>query len=369
MIVQKLIDEVNGQVQEQKSLQDLIRESLIPQGVEIPKPDLVFGINDIPIFTKKSISTLIGRAKAGKTTVTAWIVSQSIKSNINVLWIDTEQGLYYGSRTQHWVLSMSGLSGSDSLQFYDLKVFNPKQRIEMVELIIKEFKPDLVVIDGIRDLVFDINNPDEATLTTGSLMRWADQYDCHILNLLHQNKGNDHARGHLGTEMINKSETVIKVERDEEKLIICTPEFTRSEPFEVFAFERDNHGMPQLVEGYAGKITTSVGNSKRRTIDPTDLNYAHVHPEVIEKVFSKSEYLKYNDLIENIKYYFQLNDVELGRNKAIEFATHYIMCNAIWKNPYVKGYAKYQKHPDYNGSMFTANTAKSFEVDKNDTPF
>lgn len=365
MIVQKLIDDVNSQAPEQKSLIDLILESLIPQGVEVPKPDLVFGINGIPVFTKKSISTLIGRAKAGKTTVTAWIVSQSINKDINVLWVDTEQGLYYGSRTQHWVLSMAGLKGSDSLQFYDLKIFNPKQRIEMVELIIKEFKPDLVVIDGIRDLVFDINNPDEATVTTGNLMRWADQYDCHILNLLHQNKGNEHARGHLGTEMINKSETVIKVERNEDKLIVCTPEFTRSEPFETFAFDRDDHGMPQIVDGYAVKITTSVGKSGRRSIDPTDLSYSHVHPEIIDKVFSKSEYLKYSDLIDNIKYYFQLNGVDLGRNKAIEFATHYIMCGAIWKNTYVKGYAKYQKHPKYTGLEFTANVP----VVSDDAPF
>lgn len=365
MIVQKLIDNINKEAEEVKSIQDFIKESLIPQGVEIPKPDLVFGINGIPVFTKKSISTLIGRAKSGKTTVTAWVVSQSIRNDINVLWLDTEQGLYYGSRTQHWVLSMSGLQGSDNLQFYDLKTFSPSKRVEMIELIIKEFKPDLVVVDGIRDLVFDINNPEEATIRTGDLMRWADQYDCHIMNILHQNKGNEHARGHLGTEMINKSETVIKVEQNEDKLIVCTPEFTRSEPFETFAFDRNEHGMPQLVEGFAGKISTTVGKSAKRNIDPTDLAYASVHPDIIDKAFSKSEYLKYNDLVQNIKYYFQLNGVEMGRNKAIEFVTHYMMMGIIWQNPYVKGYAKYQKNPKYEGTPFTAN----MPIQTDDVPF
>lgn len=370
MIVQELIDNINKEGESQKTVQDLIRESLIPQGVSIPEPDLVFGINGVPIFTKKSISTLIGRAKSGKTTVTAWVVSQSIKSEINVLWIDTEQGLYYGSRTQFWILSMSGLSKSEALKFYDLKIYSPNERVEMIELIIKELKPDLVVIDGIRDLVFDINNPEEATRRTGDLMRWADQYNCHILNILHQNKGNEHARGHLGTEMINKSESVIKVEQNEDKLIICTPEYTRSKAFEVFAFDRDEKGMPVLVDGYAGKITTTMGSSSKKGIDPTDIAYNVVHEEIVDYAFSKQEYLKYEELLNNVRHYFQTNGTEIGRNKANEFAVHYIMIGIIWKNPYIKGYAKYQKNPKFNPLILVNHkTGPTVLVDDEEPPF
>lgn len=379
MQVEALIKDINDSAPDVKSLQDEIRASLIPQGIEVPKPDLVFGINGVPVFTKKSISTLIGKAKSGKTTATAWIVSQSIKAEISVLWIDTEQGLYYGSRTQHWVLSMSGMTSSKHLQFYDLKIYNPNKRIEMIEEIMKVFKPDLVIVDGIRDLVFDINNPEEATTRTGDLMRWAEVYNCHILNILHQNKGNEHARGHLGTEMINKSETVIKIELNEEKLIVCSPEYTRSEPFEVFAFDRDDRGMPQLIEGYSGMISTTVGKSSKRSVDPTDPSYNHAHLDIIEKVFSKEEYLKYNDLVQNVRYYFQLNGVEMGRNKSIEFVTHYMMTGIIWKNPYVKGFAKYQKNPKWDPLTMPVSTAaqttpalakaESITADQRDAPF
>ena len=34
-------------------------------------------------------------------------------------------------------------------------------------------------------------------------------------HLLHQNKGDEHARGHIGTELSNKAETVLQVEKDE----------------------------------------------------------------------------------------------------------------------------------------------------------
>jgi KaiC/GvpD/RAD55 family RecA-like ATPase len=369
-VIQLVKDISDSAPPEGKTLQDIIRESLIPQGVEVPKPDLVFGINGIPICTKKSISTLIGRAKSGKTTVTAWIVSQSIQDSTRVLWIDTEQGLYYGSRTQHWILNMSGLTTSPHLQFYDLKVFNPTKRIEMIEEIIKIVKPDLVIIDGVRDLVFDINSPEEATMRTGDLMRWAEQYNTHILTILHQNKGNEHARGHLGTEMINKSETVVKIEVNEDKLIICSPEYTRSQPFEPFAFDRDEHGMPQLVEGFSGAITASGGEKDgKRAIDPTDPKWNPAHLDIVNKVFSKEEYLKYDDLMQNIKYYFQLYGVEMGLNKSREFATHYMMVGIIWKNPYVKGYAKYQKNPKFIGFSATGGVVDITPTTGKDAPF
>jgi hypothetical protein len=354
MKVVDLINQISNDAPVERTLQDIIMESLIPQGIEVPKPEIVFGVNGIPIFTKKSISVLIGRAKSGKTTVTSWIVSQSILNSIKVLWIDTEQGLYYGSRTQHWILSMSGLTASPHLQFYDLKIFSPTKRIEMIEEIIKMFAPDLVVVDGIRDLVFDINNPEEATNRTGDLMRWAEIYDCHILNILHQNKGNEHARGHLGTEMINKSESVIKVEVGEDKLIVCSPEYTRSAPFIPFAFDRDENGMPQIVEGFSGSITTSGGSSTKKAIDPTDTSWNPAHIEIVDFVFSNREYLKYSEMIDFIWNYFQKNGGSVGKSKARDFIAHYLLTGIVWVNPYVKGHAKYQKNPKWSGFPYVA---------------
>ena len=169
-----------------KTISDLISEALVPQGVEIPKPEIIFGIADIPMFTKKSLSVLKGQAKAGKTTATAWITANVINQHINVLWIDTEQGLYYASRTQSWILRIAGLERSEHLNMYDLKIHSPTKRIEIIEELISSDMFDLIIVDGIRDLVFDINSPEEATITVNRLMRWADLYDCHVLNIIHQ---------------------------------------------------------------------------------------------------------------------------------------------------------------------------------------
>ncbi|QEL01112.1 AAA family ATPase [Olivibacter sp. LS-1] len=330
MEVKHLINNIASSAKESKSLSDLIDEALIPQGVDIPKPESILELNGIPVFTKKSISTLVGKAKSGKTTVTSWLASRSI-SNLKVLWVDTEQGQYYASRTQHWILLMAGMTTSENLKFYDLKIHNPNKRVEMIQVLIEEYKPDIVIIDGIRDLVFDINSPEEATLMLGDLMRWAEEFNCHILSILHLNKGNDSARGHLGTEMINKSETVMKVELEEDKrLIVCSPEYTRSEPFQSFAFDRDDRGIPQIVDGFSGKITTKAGDNRSRQINPSDYELS-VHKEIISQAFKGSESLSYGELQNAIIVACELYDMPIGVGKSKVFIQHYLQQEIVLK--------------------------------------
>lgn len=310
-----------------KSIEDLINESLVPQGVEIPKPELIFGLGDIPIFTKKSLSVLKGPAKVGKTTVTAWLTAQVIRDDINVLWIDTEQGMYYASRTQHWVLRIAGLEKCSFLNMYDLKIHNPVKRIEIIESLIKREIFDMIILDGIRDLVFDINSPEEATNITGNLMRWADVHDCHILSIIHQNKGSEHARGHLGTELINKSETVIKVIKGDDGVVMCEPEFTRGMPFEMFGFDRDAYGIPHLVT-VQKKVNTGESNSRK--ITPTDLPKSQ-HIEILVTAFNGSEEVSYGDLQNDISAAFGHFGVDMGVNKIKTFISWYTQNNILEK--------------------------------------
>lgn len=327
--------EVNHQdANEEKTIFDLIDLALIPQGVEIPRPEIVFALDNIPIFTKKSISTLTGKAKAGKTTVSAWVVAQSIVNDMKVIWIDTEQGLYYGSRTQHWVLIIAGMIQSDNLKFYDLKVHNPTVRANILQEILKIEEPDLVIIDGIRDLVFDINSPEEATIMTGNLMKWAETHDCHIMNILHLNKGNEQVRGHLGTEMINKSESVIKVEKQDDSTTVCTAEYTRSEAFQPFAFQRDDRGIPFMVDGF--KQTASSGESNKNRFKPTDSD-PETHKGMLKTIFGSEESMSYGELQHGIISQYEQHDIPMGLSKSKMFIAFYIQNGYISKLPPVEG--------------------------------
>lgn len=306
---------------EEKDYKSIAESCRIPQGIEVPKPETVFDLEGIPVFTKKSISTVIAKAKAGKTTVTAWIMANAIKSGINVLWLDTEQGLYYGSRTQFWILSIAGLPLSDFLKFYDIKIYHPSERILIVQALIEGLKPDIVVIDGIRDLVLDINSPEEATTITGDLMRWAELHSCHIVNIIHQNKGDGHARGHLGSELINKSECVLKVTQNDAMEIVVEPEFTRGLPFNSIAFTRDDNGLPVLIENWApvtGSKTTG------RIMGPSDTP-PESHIAIVSDTFKITPSMIRSELTiaaqANLKRW--LNVTTFGMNRVSEWIHHW----------------------------------------------
>src|SRR5690606_3163275 len=137
--MEDLINEINESAVPSQTIEDIVELSIIPQGIEVPQPETIFGMGGIPVFTKKSISLLKGQAKAGKTTVTSWVTAQIIPNDIRVLWIDTEQGLYYGSRTQFWVLQQAGMEKCENLIFLDVKIYDPKKRIAITEAAIKQF--------------------------------------------------------------------------------------------------------------------------------------------------------------------------------------------------------------------------------------
>lgn len=328
MTADEIISDIQKGAIPSKTVADFAEEAYIPQGIEIPRPESVFIMDGISVFSKKSLSTLIGKAKSGKTTCTAWMVAQILKSELKVLWIDTEQGLYYSSRTQFWVLSIYGSPKCDNLLFYDLKLHGPTKRVEIIEILIHEKKPDLIILDGIRDLVFDINEPKEATNTVQKLMQWAEEYNCHICSILHQNKGNEHARGHLGSEMINKSESVIKVEKDEDRNItICSPEFTRGEPFGTYAFERDGAGMPQIIN-YQPNITANEANGRKHL--PKDIDKI-THTKIILQAFGSEEKLSYAYLTSAIAASFELNGIPMGISKCKSFIAYYLLIGYIIK--------------------------------------
>ena len=127
-----------------------------------------------------------------------------------------------------------------NLKFCHLRaIADPNERREIIRYAIYNTpNVGLVVIDGIRDLMLDINNSTEATKLVGDLMQWTSEQNIHIQTVLHLNKGDDNARGHIGTELNNKAETVLQITRDNtlpERSIVA-PAIIRSKPFGKFAF-------------------------------------------------------------------------------------------------------------------------------------
>lgn len=115
----------------------------------------------------------------------------------------------------------------------------------------------LIVIDGIRDLLTDINNPDQSTVLVTKLMQWTKVYNIHASVVLHENPGSDKLRGHLGTEVQNKAESVISIEKPLENPEISRviPKFIRgAREFEEFAFTINEDALPEKANYIAGNF-------------------------------------------------------------------------------------------------------------------
>jgi hypothetical protein len=63
-------------------------------------------------------------------------------------------------------------------------------------------------------------------------------YNIHIHTVLHLNKSDDNTRGHIGTELNNKAETVMKIIKSEINPDVSEvrPMITREKEFSNFAF-------------------------------------------------------------------------------------------------------------------------------------
>lgn len=251
------------QVNKIKSNPELLKESEVKATDEIKEDptclSILQGIKEIPLLTLGNFSAIIGPAKSRKTFFLSLLLStlsgigilqSKFKKNLSgrVILFDTEQSKFH---VQKFVKRIIRMSENDKLfSAYSLRPFAPQRRIELIEEQIYNTKNlKVIAIDGVRDLVRNINSEEEATEVVSKLMRWTHDLNIHIITIIHMNKADQSARGHIGTEIQNKSETVISVTKD-----IGLPDssdvehkFARGLDFEKFSFNI-NGGLPEINE-------------------------------------------------------------------------------------------------------------------------
>lgn len=214
------------------------------------------------ICTLGNFSAIKGKAKSKKTFFMTLLMAKCldisqdtgiIKNDLNgkkVIYIDTEQSNFHVWNVMDRICRLNGYrTQPDNLFGYCLRPFETALRIQLVEKIIYDnLNVGLVVIDGIRDLVKDINSQEEATNTVNMLMKWTHERDIHISLVLHENKGDNNLRGHIGTEVANKSETVISVTKHDtvKNMSIVQADYIRDIDFDTFSFRIDESGLPRI---------------------------------------------------------------------------------------------------------------------------
>jgi hypothetical protein len=188
---------------------------------------------------------------------------------------------------------------TDNLTVFCLRSLRPSERLEFVEAEIKRAENlGLVIIDGVKDLVTSINDEEQATAIASKLLKWTEDYEIHIINVLHQNKSDQNARGHIGTELVNKAETVLEVSKSEgnNEISVVTPIQTRQIEPPTIAFEINDQGLPICVEDFEIRTET-----KKDKFDITKITDAQIN-KLLSKVYAdKWISFSYKDLQQQLK--------------------------------------------------------------------
>lgn len=175
-------------------------------------------------------------------------------------------------------------------------------------------------------------------------MQWTDERQIHIHTILHQNKNDENARGHIGTELNNKAEIVMQIDVDKSDRAISVVEAIniRDREFEPFAFRINDEILPELVDSYQ-PAEKKIGRPSKGPFDPYQEIQEGTHRAALEAAFAKGCARSYDEYMERLKEGYGLQGIKLGYNKAVKVAT--FLTN---KRMVVKEGKEYRFNPDYH---------------------
>jgi len=295
--------------QEQRLQQLEARRRITPQ-TKLPPMEFLFRLGGSPCFARGELTGLSGKAKSGKTFVSSILMALCFRSQLlsverieqkrlHVLWYDTEQS---EESTQDILRNrIIPLTGIAEEQFPNelMDVFNVRgeamaDRIGILELFVLRYQPDLVILDGIRDLVADINDGVVAQDTIERLMRLASDNHCAIVCVLHQNKSQEdrNLRGWIGTELKNKAFEVYECSKSSERIFTWAQTDTRKYDIPTaLQFAVNEEGLPylctheELVEAQFRSQQKMAAKMQQGTNKLPDMNPKYVRKEGKKYVF------------------------------------------------------------------------------------
>lgn len=216
---------------------EFMKPYFIERNVDYPDPEYLIEIGGLPTMPKGNLVAVTAKWKNGKTffcdILTAIFMGSEHFSNCRslmetgrALFFDTEQSDSDTQRVQRTIDAMTPQSRHDDYRVACLQSasidgetdYNDSQepsRYDIINCAIAHERPDLVVIDGIADLIYNYNDVIESQSIVNKLARMANEYNCCIVVVMHQNKSSldKNMKGHLGTMLYQKCSDVFTVEK------------------------------------------------------------------------------------------------------------------------------------------------------------
>ena len=283
---------------------DELKPYILNAAEDYPEPYYMLEYNGVPFSAIGGIQALSGQKKNGKTFVIAQLIAvclapdaPRVHDNLpgltvpqrtlerlghlpKVLYVDTEMEKLNSAkvlRRVHWligqdlnvphkrfnVLWMRTIEGTEQEPAF-------RKRWRLIKSAIEILQPDIVFIDGVRDIIGDFNDNAASSQLVQELMAEAEKHHICIWNVLHMNPrpGNDDEskmRGHLGTELGNKvTDTLVSIKSKTNNGVTFTVKQldARGKDLDDWKFEVTEQagalGIPRIIAG-----TTPSAESKK----------------------------------------------------------------------------------------------------------
>lgn len=259
----------------------------IDDRVEMEEPEAIITISGETVATAGNLVTISGPSKQGKSAAGSVIIAGSItclqydgfeglevKQNRNkhaVLHIDTEQSKFKHYKNLLTIKRRTSLSMlPDFLLSYnarqlDLSEYEKTTR-EIFEAAFRKYGGiHLALIDGIADYIADPNDQ----LTSIAIVKFFEQlsieFNTSIICIVHVNPNSDKERGHLGSQLQRKSESVISIKKDEQgDISFIEPKYLRNAGNSDLAVIQFKYDKEKGYHVYYGEKETEKQSDKDR---------------------------------------------------------------------------------------------------------
>ena len=222
-----------------------------------------------PCFPRKDLSVFAGVAKTGKTFVTSMLMAAATTSEdepsvlalkrirkepLKVMWYDTEQSLETTKEIMvKRIAKMVGGTFPDTQFFvFNVRAMTAEERKKMLGVAIESYRPDIVIVDGIADLLADINDGPKAIELISELLRLADKNNCNITLNIHLNRSGEKSnlRGWLGSMLLQKAFEVFNCAKVFKTDVLSVELFMSRKVNEsvTFYYKINNQGLPESTE-------------------------------------------------------------------------------------------------------------------------
>jgi hypothetical protein len=256
----KIMDHIDGIISGDNDISEEINSRMVDAS-EDSVINHLFERGGYGCISRGDIIVIKGKPKNGKTMFLTGLIVAAVQGEhigfkakqrgLTIIYADTEQNRANTAMIRRRVQGYCMNNFSDiKLIFLNFRSDSPSERRRIILEAVKLFKPDLLIIDGAKDLIdsLDVNDARKCGEVIQFLMSLSQENNLALVTTLHENKGDTNPRGHLGSELLNKSSECWQVRKATGGIFNVEQTETRNHPVPGLNFQLNKDVIPVLID-------------------------------------------------------------------------------------------------------------------------